>query len=154
MARYHHGVDAKELIAFIRRHRWAVQASTSLSGAAQAAVIGVAISESAELCFDTNIPTRKCQNLRRDPRIAVVIGWDDQQTVQYEGIADEPVGSELVAVKAAYFAHFPDGRTRESWPDITYFRVKPTWIRYSDFRGPSPKVIEFVRPDLTRRDRQ
>ena len=146
-------MTSQELVEFIRRHRWAVQASASLSGAPQAAVIGVAVNDNAELCFDTNIPSRKCQNLRRDPRIALVIGWDEEQTVQYEGIADEPTGAELVALKAVYFARFPDGRERETWPDITYFRVRPTWVRYSDFRGGSPRVIELLRTGLPRRER-
>src|SRR2546423_1531656 len=78
----------------------------------------------------------KAQNLRRDPRVAFVIGWDlgsDERTVQYEGIADEPAGDELARVKAAYFEAFPDGRDRENGPGITYFRARPTWIRYSDF---------------------
>jgi hypothetical protein len=63
--------------------------------------------------------------------------------VQYEGLADEPGGEELARCKALYFARFPDGPTREGWPGITYFRVRPTWVRYSDFRGPEPRVIEL-----------
>lgn len=31
----------------------------------------------------------------------------------------------------------------ESWPGIAYFRVKPVWLRYSDFRGSEPKVLTF-----------
>jgi hypothetical protein len=62
--------------------------------------------------------------------------------VQIEGVADEPRGAELVALKRVYFAAFPDGRTREAWPGITYVRVRPTWIRYGDFRGAEPLVIE------------
>jgi pyridoxine/pyridoxamine 5'-phosphate oxidase len=76
-----------ELLAFIRRHRYAVQASTHDSGAPQAAVIGIAISDELELVFDTLGTSRKARNLRRDPRIALVVGWDEEQTVQ-----NRPVG--------------------------------------------------------------
>jgi hypothetical protein len=124
-----------ELAAFLKRHRYAVQSSVSESGAPQAAVIGVAITEELELVFDTLGTSRKAVNLRRDGRIALVVGWDEEQTVQLEGIADEPSGAELTRCKAAYFAAFVDGLEREQWPDITYFRVKPTWARYSDFRA-------------------
>jgi PPOX class probable F420-dependent enzyme len=133
-----------ELTAFLRRHRWAVQASVAEDGTPQAAVVGVAVSDDLELVFDTIETTRKCTNLRRDPRIALVVGWDEEQTVQLEGIADEPKGAELERLLAVYFAHFPDGPARMAWPGITYFRVRPRWIRYSDFRGPEPR-IEVLR---------
>lgn len=132
-----------ELLAFLRRHRYAVQASTAADGAPQAAVIGVAATDSLELVFDTLGTTRKAQNLRKDPRIALVVGWDDAQTVQLQGEADEPVGVELGRLKAAYFAAFPDGPEREAWPDITYFRVRITWARYSDFR-PGGTVVDIL----------
>lgn len=127
-------MNTVELLAFLRQHRYAVQASTAAGGAPQAAVVGIAVSDALELVFDTLGTTRKAQNLRRDPRIAFVVGWDDEQTVQLEGIADEPSGDELARLKRVYFARFPDGPEREAWPDITYFRVRVTWARYSDFR--------------------
>jgi hypothetical protein len=79
--------------------------------------------------------SRKAQNLRRDPRIAFVVGWDEEQTVQLEGVADEPTGAELARIKRTYFDAFPDGPEREQWPDITYFRARLSWARYSDFRA-------------------
>lgn len=124
-----------ELLSFIRRHRYAVQASTAGDGAPQAAVVGIAATDELELVFDTLGTSRKAQNLRRNPRIALVVGWDDEQTVQLEGVVDEPTGAELARVKRAYFAAFPDGPEREQWPGITYLRVRLTWARYSDFRA-------------------
>lgn len=130
-----------ELLSFLRRHRYAVQASTAADGAPQAAVVGIAVSEQLELVFDTLGTSRKAHNLRRDGRIALVVGWDEEQTVQLEGRADEPVGDELARLKAVYFAQFPDGPEREQWPDISYMRVRLTWARYSDFR-PGGNVVE------------
>jgi pyridoxine/pyridoxamine 5'-phosphate oxidase len=130
-----------ELAAFLKRHRYAVQSSVSPTGSPQAAVVGVAVTDELELVFDTLGTSRKAANLRQNTRIALVVGWDDEQTVQLEGIADEPTGAELARCKAAYFAAFPDGPEREAWPDITYFRVRPTWARYSDFR-PGGEVVD------------
>ena len=132
-----------ELLSFLRRHRYAVQASTAASGAPQAAVVGIAVTDELEIVFDTLGTSRKAQNLRRDPRIALVVGWDEEQTVQLEGQVDEPTGDELARLKAVYFAHFPDGPEREHWPDITYVRIRPTWARYSDFR-PDGKVVDVA----------
>lgn len=128
-------MNSAELLGFLRKHRYAVQASTQASGAPQAAVIGIAVSDQLELVFDTLGTTRKAHNLRRDPRIALVVGWDDEQTVQLEGTADEPSGEELARLKRVYFARFPDGPEREQWPHITYFRVRLSWAVYSDFRA-------------------
>jgi pyridoxine/pyridoxamine 5'-phosphate oxidase len=133
-----------ELVAFIARHRYAVEASVAAAGQPQAAVVGIAVSDEAELIFDTLASTRKCANLRRDPRVAFVIGWDEERTVQYEGLADEPTGAALARCKQLYFARFPDGPTREGWPGITYFRVRPTWVRFSDFSGPEPVIVEIA----------
>lgn len=134
-------MNRAQLLAFIRRYRYAVQATVGAAGAPQAAVIGVAVSDELELVFDTLGTSRKARNIRRDPRIALVIGWDDEQTVQVEGVADEPSGAELARLKRVYFDAFPDGPEREQWPDITYVRVRVSWARYSDFR-PGGAVVE------------
>lgn len=131
-----------ELVAFIRAHKWGVVASTGPAGEAQAAVVGISVTDDLEVVFDTLGSTRKAANLRRDPRIAVVVGWDEAQTVQLEGVADEPAGAELERIRAVYFAAFADGPTRLAWPGITYFRVRPRWLRYSDFRGAEPEIHE------------
>jgi len=136
-----------ELLAFIRRHRLAVVAS-SAAGAPQAAVVGIAVTDELELVFDTLGDTRKARNLRRDGRAAVVIGWDDEQTLQLEGDADEPAGETLTRLQRCYFQAFPDGPTRLSWPGITYFRIRPSWARFSDFRPDSSRVIELSAAQL------
>jgi hypothetical protein len=139
------------LLEFMRPHRLAVQASVSVVGAAQAAIIGIAITDQFEIVFDTIQTTRKAQNLRQNPRIALVIGgWmpGDERTVQYEGVADEPLGGELDRLKQIYFAAYPDGPSRASWPGLIYVRVRPTWIRYSDFNLDPPKIVEFHTREL------
>ena len=53
------GLTARALLDFVRSHRLAVEASVSPTGAAQAAVVGFAISEQFEIVFDTLASTRK-----------------------------------------------------------------------------------------------
>jgi general stress protein 26 len=135
----------EELYAFIARHRYGVVASSSANGAPESALVGIAVSPDLEIYFDTTGDTRKAKNLRRDPRISIVIGWDNEQSVQLEGVADEPSGFELAALKNIYFAVWPDGPQRENWPGITWFRVRPNWIRFSDFNRPADAVREWNR---------
>ncbi|MEO8482305.1 MAG: pyridoxamine 5'-phosphate oxidase family protein [Acidobacteriota bacterium] len=144
-------MNRSDLLAFMRREKYAVEASVSPAGP-QAALVGIVVGDAFELVFDTLDATRKARNLRADPRVAFVVGGTGasaEQTVQYAGIADEPSGAELDRLKQLYFARFPEGPTRASWKGITYFRVRPTWLRFSDFREEPPFVIEFTGADLT-----
>ena len=124
----------------------AVQASVSADGAPEAAVVGIVVTDSFEVFFDCTTVSRKVGNLRANPKIALVIGGTvsgDERTVQLEGIADEPAGKDLARLKKVYFKAYPDGRGRETWPDIAYFRVRPTWVRYSDYNQIPPVIVEF-----------
>jgi len=140
-----------ELLAFMRSHRYAVQASVSRDRTPQAAVVGIAVADDLSVFFDTLENTRKVSNLRHNRGIALVIGGvtaGDERSVQYEGVADEPSGAELAELKELYFACFPDGRERESWPGIMYVRARPVWIRYSDYNQVPPRIVEFDRASL------
>ena len=130
----------------MRQHRYAVEASVSAADHPQAAVVGIVVTDAFEVFFDTIDTSRKLVNLRGQPTVALVIGGTspgDERTVQYEGVADEPQGDELVELKRLYVATFPDGADREAWPGIAYLRVKPVWIRYSDFSADPPQIEEF-----------
>jgi general stress protein 26 len=134
------------LFEFMRSEKYAVQTSVSPSGLPQAAVVGIAVTDRFEIVFDTLASSRKAPNLRANPAIAFVIGGTregDERTVQYEGTADEPSGGELERLLAVYYACFPDGPERRAWPGLIYVRVKPTWIRYSNFGSNPPEISEF-----------
>ncbi|MFJ8075502.1 pyridoxamine 5'-phosphate oxidase family protein [Streptomyces sp. NPDC096176] len=137
-----------ELVWFLRRYRLAVQASVAPDGSPQAAVVGYAVSDDLEIVFDTVATTRKSLNLRADSRIALVVGWDDAITAQLEGTADFPAGDDLERLRECYFRVYPDGRDRQSWPGITYVRVRPSWVRYSDFTQDPPHVVEVRAAQL------
>lgn len=136
------------MLEFLRRHRLAVQASVGPDGAPQAAVVGFAVSDHLELIFDTVVTSRKYKNLYADPRVALVVGWDGEQTAQIEGIADFPVGEDLQRLQRCYIAVYPDGQERLSWPGITHVRVRPFWVRYSDFSQDPPCVEELSGEQL------
>ena len=144
-------MTALALLDFLRSQRLAVEASVSPTGAPQAAVVGFAISDRFEIVFDTLASTRKAQNLRQNPKVALVIGGltaGDERTVQYEGIADEPSGAELERLKPVYYAAYPDGPGRLAWPGLVYVRVQPTWVRYSDYNVDPPEIVEFGAGEL------
>ena len=138
--------ERARILTFLRSHRWAVEATASPDGSPEAALVGYAVTDQLELVFDTLSSTRKATNLAANPRVAVVIGgWGDgdPRTLQIEGVADLPGGTELQRLQHAYIAAFPDGPTRMSWPEITYVRITPTWMRFSDYRVLPPDIVEW-----------
>jgi pyridoxine/pyridoxamine 5'-phosphate oxidase len=118
---------------FIAARKYGVISTIGPHGEPQSALVGIAVSPQLEIVFDTVTTSRKYPNLKADQRISMVTGWEGEQTVQYEGIAVQPMGRDLIQAKQTYFARWPDGVEREKWPAIAYFLVRPTWIRYSDF---------------------
>ena len=136
-----------QLIRFVQRQRLGVVSSLASDGAPQSAIVGIATSEAGELVFDTLGASRKARNLRRDPRASLVV-WENERTVQLDGLADEPTGAELDRLREVYFAAYPDGRERLAWPGLTHFRIVPTWGRFSDFEASDgPLIVEI---DLAR----
>lgn len=145
-------IDIDRLLAFMRQEPYAVQASVSDNGMPQAALVGVVVSDQFEVFFDTLGSSRKAGNLARCPHVAMVLGpaaAGSAQTVQLEGAADEPTGNDLARLLELYFERFPDGRARQRLPDITYWRVRPTWIRFSDFSVDPPQIVETSPHEIT-----
>lgn len=135
-------MDKKTLYEFMRARRFGVVASVSPHRTPEAALVGYAVTSDFELVFDTTDATRKWANLHANPNIAFVIGWDGSETAQYEGVADEPRGAERERLVKLYLETFPDGEARQEWPGITYFRVRPRWIRFSSYYRPR-SITEF-----------
>jgi general stress protein 26 len=119
--------------SFVAARKYGVVSSIGSGGEPQSALVGIAVSAELEIVFDTVKTSRKYPNLKANPRIAVVTGWEGEQTLQYQGVAVEPEGAELLRAKAIYFAAWPSGVERQKWPGIAYFLIRPTWLRYSDF---------------------
>ena len=122
---------------FVKQHNVAVVSTISPDQKPEAALVGFAISEDLEIVFDTVKTSRKYKNLLKNSFVAVVIGWDNETTVQYEGVATELGGEGADYYKEIYFEVYRDGRERaKTWPHIVHFKITPNWIRYSNFNDP------------------
>lgn len=131
-----------DLYAFAGCHRLGVLA-TSGENAPESALMGLAVTPQLEIVFDTVRTSRKYPNLIARPACSFVIGWSGEQTMQYEGNAEELNPPSLAQYQDVYFRIWPDGRSRMNWPGIVYFVVRPSWIRYSDFGQSPPLIREF-----------
>lgn len=135
------------LFAFIRQCRFGVIATASPDGLPEAALVNIAVTPDLEIIFETTDATRKFPNLRRNPRAEMVIGWEDNKTLQCYGPIDEPEGREGQRLKADYLSAFPDSASHEVWPGNHYFRLRPVWARFSDYNMPR-KISEFDFPGI------
>jgi general stress protein 26 len=133
-----------DLLAYVRKHKLAVVSTRAADGAPQGALVGVGVTDALELIFDTVSSSRKHRNLECDHRIAVTFFGPDEQTLQLEGFAHElsTTSPEDAPYREAYYLSWPDGRERLKWPNLTYWKVAPSWARYSDFNG-GPLIAEF-----------
>jgi general stress protein 26 len=121
---------------FINGYNLGVISTISPNLKPEAALIGIAVSTDMEIVFDTVKTSRKYHNILKNPFVAVVIGWNNEITVQLEGKATVLTGTDEY-LKEIYFDVYPDGRERaKSWPDIVHLKITPAWIRYSDFNEP------------------
>jgi pyridoxine/pyridoxamine 5'-phosphate oxidase len=133
----------EEVFDIVRQKRLAVVSTVHDSGAPEAALVGFALTERNEVVFDSLGSSRKAVNVARRPAAALVIGWENDISVQIEGEARRPQGDDLAYAKATYYRAWPDGRARENWPDIAYIVVKPRWVRYANYAG-APIIEEFA----------
>jgi pyridoxine/pyridoxamine 5'-phosphate oxidase len=137
-------VTHSDLFHFIEQSKLGVLSSIGPAGEPQSAVVGFAVTENLEIIFDTVKSSRKYGNLIARPDCSFVFSWSGEQTVQYEGTAEELAGEPLRRYQDIYFRIWPDGPARLSWPGIVYFVVRPQWVRYSDFEQNPPLIREFT----------
>ncbi len=138
-------MDQKAFVLnFLRQHHLAVLATADETGKPEAAVLGFAETDAFELIFNTSNTTLKFQNLQKNPQVAVVIGWDNGQTVQYEGNVREVYGEKAVRYKAILYTKNPTSHQHELMPDERHFVISPTWLRYSDINQEPAYRIEWT----------
>ena len=133
-----------DVFRFIAQSKLGVLSSIGPTGTPQSALVGIAVTENLEVVFDTVKTSRKYGNLIARPACSFVFGWTGEQTVQYEGSAEELSEPLLSRYQEVYFRAWPDGPSRSSWPGIVYLLVRPQWARYSDLDKNPPFIREFT----------
>jgi uncharacterized pyridoxamine 5'-phosphate oxidase family protein len=134
-------MDLAEVLRFLEGEKFGVLATATEDGRPEAALMGFAVTPELEIIFDTVKSFRKYPNLKKNPRVAWVIGCTSEISVQLEGNAVELEGTELEKYKGIYAKKYPDSTGRDKWADLTYFVTRPTWMRYGDYT-PGKRRIE------------
>ena len=120
---------------YVRARGDAVVSTLGVAGEPQAAYLSITATDAGELVFDAKADSRKVANLRRDNRIAVVVGGADGTTLQVQGAADFPAGADLVRCAEAYTSAFPQFADSLHSEGVVVIRVTVDWARFGDYRG-------------------
>lgn len=137
-------VDKRKItLDFIKRHKLAVLATADNNCNPEAAVIEFSQKNNFELIFDTFSHFRKYKNIKNNPNVAVVIGWDEDITVQYEGNAVELKGAELLKCVMIHATKLPNVRKFTKIKGVKFFKIIPKWIRYNDLNTTPWNVFEI-----------
>jgi len=111
------------------RNPTCVLARVNVESGASAATVGFSYDDDLSLVIATNAATRKCEDLRQNPKCAVVVSTEFPATVQYEGVAREITAEELGDRLEKHFERVPAAK-RLVGDDQAYFLITPTWLRY------------------------
>lgn len=132
-----------KIIKFMESQDYAVVSTINAKNKPESAVVAFSMPKALEVVFGTFNDTRKYKNLKRNPRIALVIGFKGKITIQYEGLAKEIFGSKLEKIIKCHLAKFPDSGPYVSDRRERFFKVVPNWIRHFDLYNPK-NTFELV----------
>ncbi len=136
--------DTEKIYEFIKSHNLAVISTVTHDFLPQSAVIGFSQKENLELVIGTSSKSRKYQNLLKNPRVALVIGWDKGKTVQYEGEAVEIKGAiERKEAMNNHLSKIPSAAKILNDSEAAIFKIVPKWIRYTDLSSDPWDITEL-----------
>lgn len=142
----------KAALDFLKSKNVAVIATVSTQNTPEAATIHYVVDDEFNFYFMTETNSRKAQNFMANNHVALVIGTEDiPVTVQAEGIVNQiDNGEEFMTKyeelrKASHSGSYPpllEGL--KDRPGATFYKILPTWIRWTDFREPSNELRKPV----------
>jgi general stress protein 26 len=112
----------------------------------ESALVAYAELASLEILVLTLRGSRKYINLQENNKVALVIGWDENPkkwaTLKYEGCVFQVADADEPKYKRIFLEKKGTPCTEEFFnkPDMKLFKITPTWIGLSRFRG-KPQVI-------------
>lgn len=139
--------DKSTILSFLQMQPMATVSTVAKnSNQPESALIAFVETHDLEIIFETFVGTRKWDNLQSNPSVSLVIGWDTKKhiTVQYEGIATPIPSTETEEYITLFLAKdTPCTETFLRDPRVRLFKIRPDWIRYSDYTNNPPKIIEL-----------
>lgn len=120
--------------------------STVYNNSPQSATVGFSIDDNLNILIGTKSNTRKARNIKLNPNVSLVIGFEGKVTVQIEGKAQEISREELGERLTLHFEKVPGSKKFLNDELQVYYLIKPNWLRFTNFNETQP-VIEITEFD-------
>lgn len=133
----------QQLLEFMNSRPLLALSTLNDEGKPESAVVGFGQTDGFELVFGTSAGSRKAHNIALNNDVSVVIGWDKDGTLQYEGTAQLLDGDDAEKYSELYFAKNPYARRNKDNSDECYFLIKPKWIRFTEVAANPWRISEF-----------
>lgn len=126
---------------FLAGHTTLTLATVAEDGRPQAAALFYAETDDLALIFISEKKARHSQNIARQKRVAATIYADGQQWqtikgLQLEGVCTELAGQTARTARAIYTAKYPfisrNKLLQLMFLKVTFYQIKPTWLRLID----------------------
>jgi hypothetical protein len=133
-------VSRSDVIGFVLASPRGVVATLDPVRGPEAALVDFAVTDEAELVFDSGADARKIRNISADARVAVVVGCTGDVTLQIEGLADILSGAPRQRYGRIYESRFPGARALAE--GFSVVRIRPRWVRRYDAGVDPPRITE------------
>ena len=135
----------EQIFDFIKQHHIAVISTVNSSALPEASVVGFGIDQNFEIYVATYDSSRKFANIKKNPRVAMVIGWEHGKTVQIEGEAEHITDSEKInEISMGVLEKMPTIAKYVKPERVVFLKITPKWLKYSDISG-EPWVREELK---------
>lgn len=136
----------QEALNYLKTHRVGILAVEMLDGSPHAATVHFAHSENPLVFyFETCRNYRKAEPILKKEKVraSFVVGNDESapKTVQIDGLVELLKPEEQAVYEEIYLGKFPEKIGKAEKNDLIFFKLTPTWWRFTDFTPPEGKKI-------------
>ena len=134
-----------KILNLLKANEFGVIATNSANDAPESAVVAISQTDDLKLIFGTFENSRKYNNILKDNKVSVVVGWDNtkKQTIQIEGSAKLVSESERNLIEDIHCQKNPSSEKYRNNLQQKYFTIEPYLIKYSDFSIHPQEVWEI-----------
>ncbi|MCA9309215.1 pyridoxamine 5'-phosphate oxidase family protein [Candidatus Saccharibacteria bacterium] len=104
----------------------------------EAATVGLSCDDNFTFLIGTNKDTRKAANISQNNSVALVVGFSGPKTVQIEGVAEKVTRDTHQERIELHLDTVSGARSFDGEPGQTYYMIKPTWLRFTDYTQEDP----------------
>ena len=122
-----------------------VLATATPQGKPECAVLAYAVNSDLSLILSTHTTSRKWSNIKANKQVAITLGQSFAELyIQYEGTAELITeGEEFKHCEELFFTANPQAKQFQN-SETAFIKVKPSWIKSTDFSMHPPEITEIV----------